>query len=1024
MSPPYIPVTPAQLPSWIEDDAALIVDIRPYAAYHAARLPRALSLSVPTTLLKRPLFSLDRLAAMLSDASARARFASWPTASRILVYDADSILLSDSSVIHALLRKFGTEGFTRDLAWIQGGFQAVLRDASHVIDTHSRDGHLDLDEREASDSPIHSVLRPNRLPKDAFTLSSTTLSNTSSYLNSAPPIPQKNKLPGPLIPHTSSTTNPPSLHNRPAFNPFFDAVRQNVELSHGITERIPLRLPRRVRHRIHDLPFRWLQNIARRAAPSTRRNDSSATHSDEDEDQDTDPAAVEEGARILAMQFYRVELAEQQRLMSIMEHHTRESGNDKASKSTSLFPFSITAGIEKGEKNRYHHIWPFEHTRVRLHQRRDSEDDYVNASYVQPLGTRRRYIATQAPLPATFLDFWTLCWEQNVRVIVMLTREVEGAMVKCGAYWAESAFGPLRLRLISVSGQLLPDTSNCYAGYFTPQASESCTPDSSQEFCKHGRHSTTVKRVFELTHTDYPHVEPRKVVHLQYLEWPDMTVPDDPRGVLQLVKDVDAAVVETEEMKDGISPGAVMESDGHSLDDMSFMELDEKTGIARHALGKNSPVLLHCSAGVGRTGGFIVVDAVLDAIRREMKKASHLNNDQMQDPASIARSLHAVQVDPPFTRYSSGIRDRANEGKTIMQVDSETNGADFSESEEEKSPILQVVDEVPCSSPILLPSSLRSRSNSSSSSNSLDMKSIQDQTTYPYSQAAASSISCQLPRFPLDDARSLPLSGQRSRTWPFPAKTDSALFIQPYHDHIFSSSNTKVSKSTDEQGEEYECPTLCSDEGEPLPKSISPQAEDEREKLLSARRFLPPPASNSELSLLPFNGDTASSTQLKEPRRLHQDRSPTELNSFEEPVWEVVQDMREQRMSLCQNLRQYVFVHAAVVEGALMIVDEERRRENSARIPCSDPRKLPVIRGKHQIVSSPQTSPRMKCDSKLEKSGHCRHNGLAIRSDLLTTSVFIGKRVASPTELPKENKRGEVLLTKRPSILRAGSSRR
>jgi hypothetical protein len=30
-------------------------------------------------------------------------------------------------------------------------------------------------------------------------------------------------------------------------------------------------------------------------------------------------------------------------------------------------------------------------------------------------------------------------------------------------------------------------------------------------------------------------------------------------------------------------------------------------------------------------------------------------------------------------------------------------------------------------------------------------------------------------------------------------------------------------------------------------------------------------------------------------------------------------------MSLCQSLRQYVFVHAAIVEGAVMVVDEERK---------------------------------------------------------------------------------------------------
>lgn len=63
--------------------------------------------------------------------------------------------------------------------------------------------------------------------------------------------------------------------------------------------------------------------------------------------------------------------------------------------------------------DRYRHIWPFEHARVRLHRRPSEEaradgdgDDYVNASYVQPLGTTRRYIATQGPLPATFNDFW------------------------------------------------------------------------------------------------------------------------------------------------------------------------------------------------------------------------------------------------------------------------------------------------------------------------------------------------------------------------------------------------------------------------------------------------------------------------------------------------------------------------------------------------------------------------------------------------------------------------------------------
>ena len=64
---------------------------------------------------------------------------------------------------------------------------------------------------------------------------------------------------------------------------------------------------------------------------------------------------------------------------------------------------------------RYRHIWPFEHARVRLRKCKPDDDDYMNASYVQPLGTSKRYIATQGPLPTTFTDFWTYA-DQSLRI--------------------------------------------------------------------------------------------------------------------------------------------------------------------------------------------------------------------------------------------------------------------------------------------------------------------------------------------------------------------------------------------------------------------------------------------------------------------------------------------------------------------------------------------------------------------------------------------------------------------------------
>jgi hypothetical protein len=211
-------------------------------------------------------------------------------------------------------------------------------------------------------------------------------------------------------------------------NPFFDNIRQNMELSHGgITDRIPLGLPEEIASRASELPS-FLAPLA--------------TMSDKD------------AADVLAKQFYQVELGEQKRLQAVMNWHTQDSGamtNDKQAHQdrgqkaadkqeverlaswgaaqlagersppadgSEYFPFSITAGVERGTKNRYKNIWPYDFSRVRLGSPED-DSDYINASYIQPRGTSRRYIATQGPMDATYRDFWTLVWEQNVRIIAM-----------------------------------------------------------------------------------------------------------------------------------------------------------------------------------------------------------------------------------------------------------------------------------------------------------------------------------------------------------------------------------------------------------------------------------------------------------------------------------------------------------------------------------------------------------------------------------------------------------------------------
>jgi len=41
-----------------------------------------------------------------------------------------------------------------------------------------------------------------------------------------------------------------------------------------------------------------------------------------------------------------------------------------------------------------------------------------------------------------------------------------------------------------------------------------------------------------------------------------------------------------------------------------------------------------------------------------------------------------------------------------------------------------------------------------------------------------------------------------------------------------------------------------------------------------------------------------------------------------DPIRQVLEDMREQRMSLCQSLNQYVFCHRAICEGAIDLAEQ------------------------------------------------------------------------------------------------------
>ncbi|XP_046559064.1 tyrosine-protein phosphatase non-receptor type 7-like [Haliotis rubra] len=75
-------------------------------------------------------------------------------------------------------------------------------------------------------------------------------------------------------------------------------------------------------------------------------------------------------------------------------------------------------------------------TRVKLKRRLSQvASDYVNANFVTGYNDdKRAYVATQAPLDSTVADFWRMVWEQQSRVIIMLTAMEENGHPKCAHY--------------------------------------------------------------------------------------------------------------------------------------------------------------------------------------------------------------------------------------------------------------------------------------------------------------------------------------------------------------------------------------------------------------------------------------------------------------------------------------------------------------------------------------------------------------------------------------------------------------
>jgi len=142
----------------------LLIDIRNHHQYVTSRIVGSINLSVPSTLLKRPAFSLSRLSEMISFEEDRSVFASWTRSQQIVVFDADTGALSSGNNILGLLRKFKNEGYQGQLGFIIGGLNAVQKHQPDCIDRKS----LVQETSTPLSSTGTTMLTTSMLPSSAF----------------------------------------------------------------------------------------------------------------------------------------------------------------------------------------------------------------------------------------------------------------------------------------------------------------------------------------------------------------------------------------------------------------------------------------------------------------------------------------------------------------------------------------------------------------------------------------------------------------------------------------------------------------------------------------------------------------------------------------------------------------------------------------------------------------------------------------------------------------------------------------
>ncbi|KAF9469595.1 protein-tyrosine phosphatase-like protein [Collybia nuda] len=301
------------------------------------------------------------------------------------------------------------------------------------------------------------------------------------------------------------------------------------------------------------------------------------------------------------------------------------------------YSIAVAHDVANRHRNRYSDIEPYDRTRVTAsvaegEGKKDGVGDnstYLNASWILERFGHKWWIATQAPLPNTSHTFLSLFLQpilcpppslhkspltkpqiSQLRTIVQLTQNFESGRRKASAYFP---------KVVGKSKLLLSDDRHSTSGLKTTLLQSRTIPSS---HCVHSTVSVVLVTLSprtrpshdsdssQVSSDDYGDDEcewgkengnPVIFQHFLYTAWPDHGVPDedDEQSLLPFIKLVDSA----------------------------NRDLTHASRQGNIEPDPDPPIVVGCSAGVGRTGTFIALSSLL-------RKYGHLPPAESPSPDS------------------------------------------------------------------------------------------------------------------------------------------------------------------------------------------------------------------------------------------------------------------------------------------------------------------------------------------------------------------------------------------------------